>query len=80
VDEMMCVGCTQCVQTCPYSAIEFLEDRRVAHVREALCKGCGTCAGTCPSKAITLRHFTDRQLVAEMLGAMNVMWEEVVIA
>jgi heterodisulfide reductase subunit A len=75
VDEMMCVGCGQCVQTCPYSAIEFLEDRKVARVMEALCKGCGTCAGTCPSKAITLRHFTDRQLVAEMLGAMNVMWE-----
>jgi len=75
VDEMMCVGCTQCVQTCPYSAIEFLEDRKVARVMEALCKGCGTCAGTCPSKAITLRHFTDRQLVAEMLGAMNVMRE-----
>jgi len=71
----MCVGCGQCVQTCPYSAIEFLEDRKVARVMEALCKGCGTCAGTCPSKAIMLRHFTDRQLVAEMLGAMNVMLE-----
>ncbi len=73
VDEMMCVGCQQCIHTCPYSAIQFLEDRRVAHVTEALCKGCGTCAGTCPSKAITLRHFTDRQLVAEMLGAMYTM-------
>jgi heterodisulfide reductase subunit A len=77
VDEMMCVGCGQCIETCPYSAIEFVEDRgrQVAHVLEALCKGCGTCAGTCPSKAITLRHFTDRQLVAEMLGAMHVMQE-----
>ncbi len=77
VDEMMCVGCGQCIETCPYSAIEFVEDRgrQVAHVMEALCKGCGTCAGTCPSKAVTLRHFTDRQLVAEMLGAMYVMQE-----
>jgi heterodisulfide reductase subunit A len=80
VDEMMCVGCGQCVQTCPYSAIEFLEDRRIAYVVEALCKGCGTCTGTCPSKAITLRHFTDRQLIAEMLGAMNVMREMVEMA
>ena len=77
VDDMMCVGCGQCVQTCPYTAIEFLEDRKVAHVVEALCKGCGTCTATCPSKAIALRHFTDRQLVAEMLGAMNVMLEMV---
>jgi heterodisulfide reductase subunit A len=77
VDEMMCVGCGQCIETCPYSAIEFVEirGRQVARVMEALCKGCGTCAGTCPSKAITLRHFTDRQLVAEMLGAMHVMQE-----
>ncbi len=77
VDEMMCVGCTQCVHTCPYSAIELVQSRgrQVAHVHEALCKGCGTCTGTCPSKAITLRHFNDRQLVAEMLGAMNVMRE-----
>jgi heterodisulfide reductase subunit A len=77
VDEMMCVGCSQCIETCPYSAIEFLEDRKVAHVVDALCKGCGTCAATCPSKAIALRHFTDRQLVAEMLGAMYAMRQEV---
>ena len=77
VDEMMCVACTQCVQTCPYTAIEMMEYRggQVARVNEALCQGCGTCAGTCPSKAITLRHFTDHQLVAEMIGAMNVMRE-----
>ena len=79
VDQMMCVACRQCIETCPYSAIEFLEDRRVAHVVEALCKGCGTCTGTCPSKAISLRHFTDRQLIAEMQGAMNVMREMVAV-
>ncbi len=77
VDEMMCVGCQQCIKTCPYTAIEFLPERGVAHVVNALCKGCGTCAGACPSKAITLRHFTDRQLIAEMLGAMFAMREEV---
>jgi heterodisulfide reductase subunit A len=76
VDEMMCVGCGQCVQTCPYTAIEFLEDRKVARVVEALCKGCGTCTATCPSKAISLRHFTDHQLIAEMLGAMFAMQEQ----
>jgi heterodisulfide reductase subunit A len=73
VDDMMCVGCGQCIPTCPYTAIEFVEERGVAHVIEALCKGCGTCTATCPSKAITLRHFTDRQLVTEMLGAMYAM-------
>jgi len=73
VDEMVCVGCGQCVPTCPYTAIEFLEDRQVAHVLEALCKGCGTCTAACPSKAIALRHFTDQQLLAQMVGAMQAM-------
>ena len=75
VDQMTCVGCGQCIETCPYTAIEFVDvrGRQVAHVLEALCKGCGTCAGTCPSKAVTLRHFNDRQLVAEMTGAMYAM-------
>ncbi len=77
VDELMCTGCTQCIQTCPYTAIEYLPDKRVAHVIEALCKGCGTCTGTCPSKAISLRHFTDRQLVSEMMGAIFAMRAEV---
>ncbi len=76
VDELMCTGCTQCIQTCPYTAIEYLPDKRVAHVIEALCKGCGTCTGTCPSKAISLRHFTDRQLVSEMMGAIFAMRAE----
>jgi heterodisulfide reductase subunit A len=73
VDEMMCVGCGQCIPTCPYTAIDFIEERGVARVNAALCKGCGTCTGTCPSKALSLRHFTDQQLLSQMLGAMYTM-------
>ncbi len=73
VDETSCVGCTQCISSCPYQAIEFLSDKGKAHVNEALCKGCGTCVGSCLSKSISLKHFTDEQLVAEMVGAMQVM-------
>ena len=75
VNEMTCVGCQQCIPTCPYTAIEFLEQVQKAHVIEALCRGCGTCTATCPSKSITLRHFSDRQLMAEMVGAMEAMFE-----
>ncbi len=75
VDEMMCVGCKQCIPTCPYTAIEYLADKGVSCVNEALCKGCGTCSAACPSKAITLRHFTDKQLMSEMMGAMEAMFE-----
>jgi heterodisulfide reductase subunit A len=73
VDETSCVGCKECIPSCPYQSIEFLEDKQKAHVVEALCKGCGTCVGTCLSKSISLRHFTDEQLVAEMIGAMQTM-------
>jgi len=73
VDDVTCVGCKQCISSCPYQAIEYLEDQGKAHVIEALCKGCGTCVGTCLPASISLRHFTDEQIVAEMLGAMKVM-------
>lgn len=73
VNEETCVGCKECISTCPYTAIEFLEDKKKAHVIEALCKGCGTCVGACLSKSISLKHFTDEQLVAEMIGAMRAM-------
>jgi heterodisulfide reductase subunit A len=73
VDDETCVGCTQCVSSCPYQAIEYQAERGKAFVIEALCKGCGTCVGTCLSKSISLKHFTDEQIVAEMIGAMNAM-------
>ena len=57
------------------TAIEYLADKQKAHIIEALCKGCGTCTATCPSKSITLRHFTDKQLMSEMVGAMEAMFE-----
>jgi heterodisulfide reductase subunit A2 len=73
VNEESCVGCKECIDTCPYHAIEFLQDKDKAYVVEALCKGCGTCVGACLSKSIKLRHYTDDQLVAEMIGAMDTM-------
>jgi heterodisulfide reductase subunit A len=75
VNEMTCTGCQQCITTCPYTAIEYLADKQKAHVIETLCKGCGTCTAACPSKSISLRHFNDGQLLAEMFGAMEAMFE-----
>lgn len=73
VNEKDCVGCQQCIQVCPYQAISYIEDIKKARVNEALCKGCGTCVGACLPKCIGLKHFTDEQLVAEMIGAMQTM-------
>ena len=70
VDEMLCSGCKTCIDLCPYSAITFVSKNGtgVAKINEALCKGCGTCAAACPAGAITARHFTDRQILAQIEG------------
>ena len=39
----------------------------------AACKGCGACASVCPEKAITMRNFTDEQLIAEAYAALEEM-------
>jgi heterodisulfide reductase subunit A len=37
-----------------------------AKVSQAACAGCGTCAAECPSEAITMHHFTDGQIMAQV--------------
>jgi len=66
VDEDRCSGCGICVLTCPYQAISLDQTRRVAEINNILCRICGTCAAGCPSGAIEARHFTNRQLWAEV--------------
>lgn len=70
VNEDICSGCRICNKVCPYSAIEFLEIKKRSHVISALCKACGTCVATCPSGAIKGRHFTDRQILAQVEGML----------
>jgi heterodisulfide reductase subunit A len=70
IDERICSGCQACLLVCPYSAIEFDEEKKVCRVNEALCKGCGACVGGCPSDTINLKHYTNEQIVAQMEGAL----------
>ena len=70
VDEDLCSGCRVCNEICPYSAIEFDEQKKRSHVISALCKACGACVATCPSAAIKARHFTDEQIFAEIAGVL----------
>ena len=51
IDQELCVGCGNCVESCPVDAIT-LDD--IATVNRDLCLGCGLCAGVCPEEAITL--------------------------
>jgi heterodisulfide reductase subunit A len=75
IDEQVCSGCRTCIGLCPYSAIEFVKQNGggVSEVNETLCKGCGTCVSACPSGAATQRGFVDRQIYAEIEGALQFM-------
>jgi heterodisulfide reductase subunit A len=71
VNEDVCSGCRTCVPLCPYGAIDFIEDKKVARVTAALCQACGTCVAACPSSAITGQGYSDEQILAEVTGALR---------
>ncbi len=72
VNETTCRGCGFCVETCPYTAIELVEENRygnmvqVGRVNEALCKGCGACVAACLSGSIQARSFMDHQILPQI--------------
>ena len=67
-----CRGCGFCIEVCPFTAIELVDENRmgnivkVALVNEALCKGCGSCAAACLSGAIQPRSFKDEQILPQI--------------
>ena len=72
VDEDLCSGCRMCEGVCEFNAVEMVEEDGVvrSHIVEELCKGCGVCASTCPSGAITIGHFTDAEIMAQVRAAL----------
>jgi heterodisulfide reductase subunit A len=64
-----CTGCQMCAKVCPFNAIDVVPERKKVELIEAACSGCGTCSAECPFNAITMRHFTDAQLSAQIDAA-----------
>jgi electron transport complex protein RnfB len=53
IREKECVGCTKCIQACPYDAI--IGANKLMHtVLNDICTGCGLCVPACPFDCIDL--------------------------
>ena len=74
VDQRRCTGCFKCRDVCPYGAVEAVELRdgsEVASVIDSLCQGCGVCNVACPPAVISLKGYTDKQLLAETMELLR---------
>jgi heterodisulfide reductase subunit A len=72
-DEKKCIGCGACISACTYAAIELRETRqgKKAVVNPVICKGDGLCNAICPTGAISLKHFTDEELLSQIDAAIG---------
>jgi heterodisulfide reductase subunit A len=64
-----CQVCGLCARVCPYNAIAVDKETKRVELIEAACIGCGTCGAECPFEALTMRHFTDEQIFAQIDAA-----------
>ncbi len=53
IDESECIGCTLCIQACPFDAI-IGAAKRMHTVVESLCTGCRLCLPPCPVDCIAI--------------------------
>jgi len=70
VNENACVSCGACISVCTYGAIKF-GDTNKAVVNSVLCKGDGLCNVVCPTSAISLKHYTDEELLNQIDAAIE---------
>ncbi|MEW6335029.1 MAG: FAD-dependent oxidoreductase [Thermodesulfobacteriota bacterium] len=68
VDQNRCIGCGLCESLCPFNAIRVVETEKgkKSETIAASCKGCGVCSASCPQQSVTIRHFTDEELFAQI--------------
>jgi len=66
VDETRCLGCGRCEEICDFHAPKIIskDGVMVSTINESLCKGCGACAMVCPTGAMSIRHFTQEQILS----------------
>jgi heterodisulfide reductase subunit A len=71
VTEEDCLACGACITACTYGAITLHETARgkTARVNPVLCKGDGLCNTKCPTCAISLKHYTNEAIFAQIDAA-----------
>ncbi len=73
VDEKLCTGCGNCVETCPFGAISMHKREGVldlSQIDPLLCTGCGNCVVACPVKAISQPTNSDVQVLGQIDAAL----------
>jgi heterodisulfide reductase subunit A len=72
VEEKMCIGCGACVEACTYGVLELSDTKqgKKVVVNPVLCKGDGLCCARCPTGAISLKHYTDEELLSQIDAAV----------
>lgn len=66
INKELCTGCRICEALCPYGALEYDTEKKIMKVSESICKGCGACGGGCPSGAVSMKHYLDKQIYAQI--------------
>ena len=69
IDLQGCNLCGLCHKRCPFSAIQVNEAKEPSVIK-ALCKGCGLCAADCPKECISIVHYSDAQVFAQVEAAL----------
>jgi len=69
VDKDECARCLSCVRACPFDIPIIEEDG--AYINPAACYGCGACVSACPGGAISLAHYDNKEISAQVKGAID---------
>jgi ferredoxin len=68
VDEIVCIGCGECAETCQFGAISV---NQTAHVNSDLCMGCGICMAHCEQNAVSLVRDPARSAPLEIVSLLE---------